>query len=140
MAITAAFPTQAKADFLGGVHLSTDVYKMALYPSAATLDATTATYSSTGEVANGNGYTTGGATLSGFSTGTNGTQGNLTFTSPTWPTSSITARGAVIYNTSKTNKVIAVLYFGAADIVSTNGTFTVTLPTAGASGGTIQIN
>lgn len=139
MAITAAFTTQAKADFLGGVHLSTDTYKMALYPSTATLDATTATYSSTGECANGNGYTTGGTTLSGFSTGTNGTQGNLSFTSPTWPTSTITARGAVIYNTSKSNKVLCVLNFGS-DISSTSGTFTVTLPAAGATGGTVQIN
>ena len=92
MAITAAFPTQAKADFLGGVHLSTDAYKIALYPSTATLDATTATYSATGECANGNGYTTGGTALSGFSAGSTGTQGNLTWTSPTWPTSTITAR------------------------------------------------
>ena len=140
MAITAAFTTQGKADFLGGVHLSTDTYKMALYTSAATLDATTTTYSATNEVANGNGYTTGGATLSGFSAGSTGTQGNLTWTSPTWPASTITARGAVIYNTTRSNKVVAVLSFGASDIVSTNGTFTVTLPASGASGGTIQIS
>lgn len=140
MAITAAFTTQGKADFLGGVHLSTDAYKMALYTSAATLDATTTTYAATNEVANGNGYTTGGTALSGFSTGTNGTQGNLSWTSPTWPASTITARGAVIYNTTRSNKVVAVLSFGASDITSTNGTFTVTLPAAGATGGIIQIN
>jgi hypothetical protein len=138
--ITATIPTQAKADFLAGLHVAGNAYKMALYPNTATLDATTATYSSTGECPNGSGYATGGVALSGFSTGTNGTQGNLSFTSPTWPTSTITARGAVIYDTTQANKVIAVLSFGASDITSTAATFTVNLPAAGATGGCIQFN
>lgn len=139
MALTQGIANQAKADFLGGVHLSTDVYKIALMTSSATFGPTTATYSSTGEVANGNGYTTGGATLSGFSATLSGTTGVLDFTTdPTWPTSSITARGFVIYNSSKSNKILYVGDFGS-DVTSTNDTFTVTFPVADGTTGLIRV-
>jgi hypothetical protein len=138
MSITASIPNQAKADLIGGLHLSSHTYKMALYPTTATLDATSTTYSSTGECANGNGYATGGATLAGYANALVGTSGRITWTSPQWSAATITARGAVIYNTSAANKIVAVLDFGA-DATSTNGTFTVNLP-ANASGGTIQFN
>lgn len=139
MPITQGIANQAKADFLAGVHLSTDTYKIALFTSAATIGPTTATYSSTNEVANGNGYTTGGATLSGFTAALVSTTGVLDFTTdPTWTTSSITARGFMIYNTSKSNKVLYVGDFGA-DVTSTNDTFTVTFPVADASNGLIRI-
>lgn len=139
MALTQGICNQAKADFLAGVHLSTDTYKIALYPSTATYGPTTSTYSATGEVANGNGYTTGGATLSGFSASLSGTTGVLDFTvDPTWAASSITARGFVIYNSSKSNKTIFVGDFGT-DVTSTNDTFTVQFPVADSSTGLIRI-
>lgn len=140
MAITAAFCNSFKQELLAMTpHTAADVYKIALFTSAATLSAATTAYAATNEVANGNGYTTGGATLSGFSVTTDGTTPILDWTSdPSWPASTITARGALIYNSSRANKALAVLDFGS-DITSTNGTFTVTLPAPTAATGLIRI-
>ena len=139
MAITAAICNSYKQEILSGTHLSSNTYKIALDTSTATLDATTTAYSATNEVANGNGYTTGGATLAGFTTGATGGTVWLDFsTDPTWPTSTITARGALIYNSSVSNKAVCVLDFGS-DIVSTNGTFTVQFPTADSTNALIRI-
>ena len=128
MAITQAGCTSAKAEFLNGIHLSTDTYKIALYTSSATLDASTTAYTTTGEVV-GTGYTAGGATLSGFNVTTSGTTAILDWTTdPSWANATITARGALIYNASKSNKALCVLDF-TSDKTSTDGTFAVTLPT-----------
>lgn len=138
MAITAAICNSYKQEILGGTHASADVYKIALYTSAATLDATATAYSATNEVS-GTGYTAGGATLSGFTVGGSGSTAWIDFTTdPTWPASTITARGAVIYNSSKSNKAVAVLNFGS-DITSTADTFKVTFPTADASNALLRI-
>lgn len=138
MAITQAFCTSAKADFLGGVHdLDTDTIKMALYTSDATLDASTTAYSSTNEVV-GTGYTAGGLTLTGASISVDGTTAIVDFSDPTWSSATITARGALIYNASKSNKAIAVFDFGG-DKTSTNGNFTVILPTPAAATAIIRI-
>ena len=139
MAITAAICNSFKTEILSGVHESGDTYKIALYPSSATLSKSTATYSSTGEVANGSGYTTGGATLSGFSVTLDTDTAILDWTvDPTWTTATITARGALIYNSTQDDKAVAVLDFGG-DIASTAGTFTVTLPAPEAGTGLIRI-
>ena len=139
MAITSAFCTSAKSEFLQGTHTSADTYKIALYTSAASLDATTTAYTATGEVANGNGYATGGTTLTGFSVTTSGTTAILDFTTdPSWANSTITARGALIYNSTKTNKAVAVYDFGA-DKTSSNGTFTVQFPVPDAANGLLRI-
>lgn len=131
MAITTAICNSYKQEILEGVHASADVYKIALYTSTATLGASTTAYTATNEVT-GTGYTAGGATLTGFASGLSGSTGYLTFTDPSWASSTITARGCLIYNSSKSNKAVAAFDFGA-DVVSTNGTFTVDLPVAGAS-------
>jgi hypothetical protein len=133
MAITAALCNSYKGEIIQGIHLAADVYKIALYVSAATLDKTTTVYSATNEVANGNGYATGGGTLSGFAVVQVGDRQVLKFTDQAWAAATITARGALIYNSTRSNKAVAVLYFGASDIVSTNGTFTVDLGQAIAS-------
>lgn len=142
MAITTAIANSYKSDVLSGTHASGDVYKIALIKVAAAANygatntnvgtpgsgAPTAANLGTDEAA-GTGYTSGGATLAGFSvTGT--TTARLDFTTPTWPTSTISATGAIIYNSSKSNKVVACLDFGGT-ITSTNGTFTVTMPAVG---------
>ena len=132
MAITTAVCNSFKQEILEGVHASGDTYKIALYTDAATLGASTTAYSATNEVANGNGYTTGGATLSGFSTGLSSGTAYLTFSDASWSSATITARGCLIYNSSKSNKAVAVFDFGS-NIVSTNGTFTVDIPAAGAT-------
>jgi len=131
MPITTAIANSYKQEILEGVHTSADVYKIALYTSAATLGATTTAYSTTNEVV-GTGYTAGGATLSGLSTGLATGTAYLTFSDPSWASATITARGCLIYNSSKTNKAVAAFDFGG-DVTSTNGTFTVDLPVAGAT-------
>ena len=138
MAITQAFCTSAKADFLGGVHdLDTDTIKIALYTSSADLGATTTAYSSTNEVT-GTGYTAGGNTLTGAAITTDGTTAIVDFSDSTWADSTITARGALIYNASKSNKAIAVLDFGS-DKTSSAGNFTVVMPVAAAATAIIRI-
>jgi len=131
--------TSFKAEILGGTHdLDTDVIKIALYTSSASLDAATTAYSSTNEVASGNGYTTGGNTLSGATISSSGTTAFCDFSDSTWSSASFTARGALIYNSSKSNKAIAVLDFGA-DKTSTNGDFVVQFPTNDATNAIIRI-
>jgi len=139
MAITAAVCNSYKKEVLDGVHEAGDTYKIALYTSAATLSKATTAYSATNEVANGNGYTTGGATLAGFTTALDTDTAMLDWsTDPTWPAATITARGALIYNSTQSNKAVAVLDFGA-DITSTNGTFTVAFPAAAAATALVRI-
>jgi hypothetical protein len=139
MAISQAMCTSFKVELLGGTHdLDTDTIKIALYTSSATLGASTTAYSSTNEVASGAGYTTGGNTLAGASITSSGTTAFVDFTDTTWTSASFTARGALIYNSSKSNKAIAVLDFGA-DKTSTNGDFVVQFPTADASNAIIRI-
>jgi hypothetical protein len=127
-----------KTDMLGGVQdLDTDVIKIALYTSAATLGASTTAYTTSNEVV-GTGYTAGGNTLTGATISLDGTTGICTFSTTFWTTSSITARGALIYNSTKTNKAIAVLDFGA-DKTSTSGVFTINFPAATAGSAIIQV-
>ena len=138
MAISQAMCTSAKADFLGGIiDLDTDVMKIALYTSAATLSAATTVYTTSDEVV-GTGYTAGGNTLTGATISTSGTTAFVDFTDTTWSTATITARGALIYDSSKSNKAVAVLDFGA-DKTSTAGDFTIQFPTNNATNAIIRI-
>lgn len=138
MSIVQNITTSYKAEVLQGIHDSADTYKMALYTSAATLGAGTTAYAATNEVT-GAGYTAGGVTLSGFNVTTSGTTAILDFTTdPSWENATITARGALIYNSSKSNKAVYVLDFGS-DITSTNGTFAVKLPAPDAANGLIRL-
>ncbi len=133
MAITAAICNSYKQEILQGVHEAADTYKIALFTSAATLSKSTTTYAATNEVANGNGYTTGGATLSGFTVSISTDTAYLDWTTdPSWASATFTARGALIYNSTQTDKAVAVLDFGS-DITATAGTFTVTFPAPGAT-------
>lgn len=138
MAITSAVCDSYTQELLSGTHASADVYKIALFTSAATLSAATTAYAVTNEVS-GTGYSAGGATLTGFATSLDTGVAILDFADPSWATSTITARGALIYNSSKTNKAVAVLDFGS-DIASTNGTFTVQFPVAAAATGLVRIS
>jgi len=138
MAITAAVCDSYTQELLSGTHTNTDTYKIALYTSSATLSAATTAYSATNEVS-GTGYTAGGATLSGFATSLDTGVAILDFSDPSWTTATITARGALIYNSSKSNKAVAVLDFGS-DISSTAGTFTVQFPAPAAATGLIRIS
>jgi hypothetical protein len=139
MAITQAMCTSFKVDLLDGEHdFGADTFKIALYTSSATLDATTTAYSVTNETS-GTGYVAGGNTLTVSTTPTSsGTTAYLSFSNTTWSTATITARGALIYNSTNANKAVAVLDFGS-DKTSTAGDFTIQFPTADASTAIIRI-
>jgi hypothetical protein len=142
MAITQAMCTSFKQALLDGeMDFSSDtsqVFKIALYTSSATLDATTTAYSVTNEVS-GTGYTAGGNTLTVVAPTTSGTTAFLDFNDTTWSTATITARGALIYHADGSgNPAVAVLDFGS-DKTSTAGDFTIQFPTADASNAIIRI-
>jgi hypothetical protein len=145
MAITQTLTTSFKINLLQGAQNfdtgTSKVYKIALYTSAATLDASTTTYTgTTNEVANGGGYTTGGKTLVVSQVPTNGGSGTtafIDFSDVTWTSATITARGALIYN-STDDTTVGVLDFGA-DKTSTSGDFTIIFPAATATDAIIRI-
>jgi hypothetical protein len=138
MAITQAMCTSFKVNLLQGAQNfntgTTKVYKIALFTDTATLGAGTATYtgSTTGEVSSvGTGYTAGGEVLTVTQVPTDGGSGTtafIDFDDVTWPAATITARGALIYN-STDDTAVAVLDFGS-DKTSTNGNFTISFPAA----------
>jgi hypothetical protein len=144
MAISQAMCTSFKVNLLQGAQNfntgTSIVYKIALYTSAATLGASTTSYTgfTSGEVANGGGYTTGGKVLTVSQIPTSsGTTAFIDFADVTWTTATITARGALIYN-STDDTAVAVLDFGS-DKTSTAGDFTIIFPTADASNAIIRI-
>ena len=140
MAITQAMCTQFKKDVMLGLHdLDSDTIKIALYTSSASLDATTDTYTTSNEVANGNGYATGGVTLANASVIENGTSGCFDSDNPEWTSASFTARGALIYNDTDGDRAIAVLDFGG-DFTVSSGTFRVVFPAQTASNAIIRID
>ena len=140
MAITQALCTQFKKDVMLGLHdLDSDTIKIALYTSSASLDATTDTYTTSNEVANGNGYTTGGVTLANASVIENGTSGCFDADNPEWTSATFTARGALIYNDTDGDRAIAVLDFGG-DFTVSSGTFRVVFPAQTANNAIIRID
>jgi len=141
MAITQAMCTRFKRDVMLGVHdLDTNTIKIALYTSSASLGAATTAYTTSGEVANGNGYSTGGETLASASVVTNGTSGCFDSNDPAWTSASFTARGALIYNDSASgNEAIAILDFGG-DFTVAGGTFKIVFPAQTASNAIVRID
>lgn len=136
MALVQGLCSSFKQESWLGIHdLDTDVLKMALYTSAASLDASTTVYTATGEVT-GTNYLVGGNTLTNVQVLLSGTTAYVTFDNPVWAGVSFTCRGALIYNTSKANRAIAVLDFGADKVAGPN--FTVQLPAATATTAVIR--
>jgi len=143
MAITQTLTDTFLQDCLDGAHNlgnGGDTLKIALYTSSATLGATTSAYTTSNEVS-GTGYTAGGATLSSQAVAYDATNQVAFFDAadPAFTTATITARGALIYNNSKSNASIAVLDFGS-DFTSTAGTFTIQLPSAAHNTAIIRIS
>jgi hypothetical protein len=120
-----------------------DVFKLALYSSAATLDATTTAYTSSNEVANSGTYAAGGGSLTNVTPTTTGTTAFTDFADISFTSATINARGALIYNSTPThtytNPSVVVLDFGG-DKISTSGTFTIQFPTADSSNAIIRIS
>lgn len=142
MAISTSMTTSFKSGLLSGLHDFDNpgghTFKIALYTSSATLGASTTAYSSSDEVANGNGYTTGGQNLTSVSPTTSGTTAYVDFADVTWSASTITANGALIYNTNSANASVVTLAFGS-DKSSSNGDFQIIFPTANATDAIIRI-
>lgn len=143
MAITQTLTDTFKQDCLDGAQnlgSGGNTLKIALYTSSASLGATTTAYATTNEVS-GTGYTAGGVTLSSQAVAYDSSNNVAYFDAadPSWSSATITARGALIYNNSKSNASIAVLDFGS-DFSSSNGTFQVQFPTAAHNTALIRIS
>ena len=142
--------TSFKKELLEGVHnfknSGGDTFKLALFAegsggkssTTATLGATTTALVTTGEVASSGTYATGGGTLTRVDPTTSGTTAFTDFADLSFTTATITAMGALIYNSSDSNKAVAVLDF-TSNKTSTAGTFTIQFPTADASNAIIRI-
>jgi hypothetical protein len=140
--------TSFKKELLFGVHdfdlANGDTFKIALYTNSASFDASTTAYTATNEVS-GTGYSAGGGALTNVDPTSSGTTAFTDFADETFSTATITARGALIYNTtpnttslSVTNPTVVVLDFGG-DKTSTAGDFTIVFPTADSSNAIIRI-
>jgi hypothetical protein len=145
MAITQAVANSFKKELLEGEHkfqfgASGDTFKLALYVSTATLNSATTAYTTTGEVSASGQYTAGGGVLVKPNPSTSVASGvaivdfnELSFTGVT-----LTARGALIYNTSSSDKAVAVLDF-TSDKTATSGTFTIQFPAFTTSAAILRI-
>jgi hypothetical protein len=147
MAFTGNFmATSFKQEILEGVHdfrlTGGDTFKLALYDNSASFTAATTAYTATNEVGNSGSYTAGGGDLTRIDPTTSGTTAFTDFADLSFTTATITARGALIYNSTPThtytNPVVAVLDFGS-DKTATTGTFTVQFPTPDASNAILRI-
>jgi hypothetical protein len=141
MTIYQGLTTSFKVDILNGrQNVASDTLKMALYTGYAELDENTTAYTSTNEIT-GTGYTAGGQSLSNVTI--NSTSNGVVYVSfenVTWNPAEFTTRGALIYNSTKSNASVATLDFGSDKTQAGNGTFTVTLPPDTASSALIRIN
>ena len=133
MAITQAVANSFKGQLLQGSHnfntTSGSQFKLALYTSAATLNSATTVYANTAEVANTGQYVTGGGVLVNVSPVVSAGVAFIDFDDISFTGVTLTAAGALIYNTSATNKAVAVLSFGG-DKTATSGVFTIQFPAA----------
>jgi VCBS repeat-containing protein len=141
MAITQAMCTSFKKELLEGTHnfknSGGSAFKLALFTSSATLGASTTAYATSNEVS-GTGYSAGGLALTRVDPTTSGTTAFTDFSDLTFSTATITANGALIYNSDASDKAVIVLAFGG-DKTSTAGDFTIQFPTADASNAIIRI-
>jgi hypothetical protein len=148
MAITQGMCTSFKVEILDGIHnfgtgvvrasTAADTFKIALYTSSATIDATTTVYTTTNEIS-GTGYTAGGNTLTISQSPTSGgTTAYISFADTSWTSASFTTRGALIYNATQGNKAVAAFDFGSDKTVIA-GTFTITFPTASSTNAVLRI-
>ena len=144
MAITQAIANSFKKELLEGQHefqFGGDKFKLALYSSSATLNSATTSFTTTSEVGNSGTYASGGGALVQPNPSTSIASGVaiVTFDNLSFTSASITARGALIYNTSATNKAVAVLDF-TSDKISTSGTFTIIFPAFTTSAAILRIS
>ena len=142
MAITQAMCTSFKKELLEAGHnfknSGGSAFKLALFTSSATLDASTTAYATTNEVS-GTGYSAGGSALTRVDPSTSGTTALTDFADLTFSTATITANGALIYNDDASNDAAVIVLAFGGDKTSTAGDFTIQFPTADASNAIIRI-
>lgn len=141
MAISQTTCTSFKKELLEAVHdFTSHVFKIALYSDSATLGADTTVYTTDNEITNtsGTAYTAGGKALTTIAPTSSGTVAFVDFDNISWTSASFTARGALIYNSSASNKAVAVLDFGSNRVVS-DDTFEVQFPVSSATTAIIRI-
>ena len=148
MTIAQTSTTSFKVELLQAVHnfgpTSPNTFKIALYTAASDIDPATTVYTTTDEVV-GTGYTAGGNTLVISTSPTSGSNNlnvataYVSFSNTSWASSSFTARGALIYNSTQGNKSVAVLDFGA-DKTASGTTFLIEFPTASATSAIVRIS
>lgn len=144
MAITTAMCNSFKQELLGGIHdLDTNTIKLALIKASpsGTYNASTTNYSDvTGnsDEASGTGYSAGGQTLDGATISLSGSTAILDFTDEVFSDVTVSTDGCIIYNSSQSNKAIAVIDFGGT-VSATAGDLTIEFPAAGASTAIVRI-
>lgn len=135
--------TSFKSELMQALHNFTastgNAFKLALYTNSASFTAATTAYTATNEVGASGSYSAGGGTLTNITPTTSGTTAFCDFNDLTFTTATITARGAMIYNSTNSNRSVVILDFGA-DKTSTAGDFTIVFPTADASNAIIRIS
>ena len=145
MAITSAVCSSFKQELLQGKHdfdsASGDTFKIALYTSSATLGASTTSFTTDNEVGASGQYASGGGALAVGSQQTSVASGVsiVDFADRSFTGVTITARGALIYNTSNSDSAVAVLDFGG-DKTATAGTFTIQFPAFTTSAAILRIS
>jgi hypothetical protein len=143
MSIQQGLTNSFKQEMLqAGQNLATDTLKMALYTAFSDIGQLTTVYTTSNEVT-GTGYTAGGVVMTGVtisteSTGVNSGTVYVNFNNVSWPGANFTARGALIYNVTRSNKSVAVLDFGADKIFSSVSN-TVVMPTNTATTALIRL-
>ena len=142
MAISQAVCNSFKTELLGAVHDfdsgSGQVFKLALFQSNATLDQNTTVFTSTNEASTGGQYTTCGGILAGQQVSLDTSTAIITFSDLSFTGVTLTADGALIYNTSASDKAVCVLSFGG-DKTATSGTFTILFPAFTAANAILRI-
>jgi len=142
MAITQAVANSFKGELLQGQHNFTaatgNVFKLALYTSASVMSSATTSFSTTAEIPNTGQYVTGGGILTNVSPVVSSGVAFIDFADISFTGVTLTAAGALIYNTSSSNKAVAVLSFGA-DKTATSGTFTIQFPADTSSAAILRI-
>ena len=141
MAITQAVANSFKTQVLTATHnfpaTTGNTFKIALYTNSATLSKSTTAYTTSNEVS-GTGYTAAGNTLTSVTPALSSDTAVCDFADTSWTSATITARGALIYNDTQSDKAVVVLDFGG-DKTSTAGTFTIQFPAADASNAILRL-
>jgi hypothetical protein len=149
MSIQQTATTSFKVELLQAIHnfgpTTPNTFKVALYTAASNIGPTTTVYTTTGEVPNGGGYSTGGNTLTISVSPTSGNNSSsvptayISFNNSTWTNATFTCRGALVYNVTQGNKSVAVLDFGSDKTVN-NDTFQIIFPTPDANSAIVRIS